>query len=88
MSELESPYHRKLKLTAEECEQGYVVIDCNDIIDLIGIKESRLQHAFKKIGFSGSRGHKDKIKDLTEAVWSINNEIKKQNKVYIDYEDL
>ena len=88
MSDLSSPYHRKLKLTAKECEQGFVVVDCNDIIDLIGIKESALQHAFKKVAFSGTRGHKDKIIDLTEAVWSINNQIERSGKVYVQYEDI
>lgn len=30
-----------------------------------------LQHALKKIAFGGHRGHKDHLKDISEAIWTL-----------------
>ena len=70
-----SPYHRKLKLTREDTARGFAVLDCNDILDLVGGNRSRLQHAAKKVLYAGARGHKDLQKDIEEAIWSLQNEL-------------
>lgn len=44
--------------------------DCYDIIDALGIQSAAQQHAFKKIAYAGSRGHKDYTKDMREAALS------------------
>ena len=70
-----SPYHRVLNLTKEACKNGYVELDCYDVLELVGISSSRLQHAAKKVLYAGSRGHKDLVKDLKEAIWSLEAEL-------------
>lgn len=72
---LESPYHRKRDLTKQEKDQGYIVMDCYDILDLVGSLNARRQHAAKKVLFGGSRGHKGLIKDLEEAIWTLQAEL-------------
>jgi len=79
-----SPYHRKMRLSSEEIDHGFVILDCNDILDLVGVTRSRMQHAAKKVLYAGVRGHKDLEKDLEEAIWSLQNElisIKKQKAI-------
>ena len=73
--DVKSLYHRKLKLSKEEIAQGYVELDCNDILDLVGVSRSRMQHAAKKVLYAGVRGHKGLEKDLEEAIWSLQNEL-------------
>ena len=81
---IQSPYHRRLKLNQEDCSNKYIDLDCNDILDLVGVTRSRMQHAAKKVLYAGVRGHKDLEKDLEEAIWSLQNElysIKKQKAI-------
>ena len=75
MSEKLSPYHRKHELTKTECKQGFIVLDCYDILGIVGNISPRRQHAAKKVLFGGSRGHKDLEKDLDEAIWSLQAEL-------------
>ena len=75
--DLPSPYHRARHLTEEEKKDGYVIIDCYDILDLVGGLSSRRQHAAKKVLFGGGRGHKGEVKDLKEAAWTLQSEIKR-----------
>ena len=74
---LPSPYHRRYDLTKEDCQRGFVVLDCYALIELIGDMSPQQQHAFKKLAFLGKRGHKNAIKDIEECKWSLDEERKR-----------
>ena len=89
MSDLPSPYHRKRDLSKEERDQGFIVVDCYDILEIVGDISPRRQHAAKKVLFGGGRGHKGLEKDLQEAIWSLQSELfKVQQQMEIEREKL
>jgi len=57
------------------CGTG-VVIDVYRVLDAYVTGSAGLDHAVKKILMPGTRGHKDRLKDLREAANSINQAIK------------
>jgi len=68
-------YHRTYKLTKADIYRGFISIDYYWIINLIGNVSSWAEHAVKKALFGGRRGHKDRVKDLEEAIKSLEGEI-------------
>ena len=61
-----SKYKRKIK--------GQT-IDVYDVLKAFEVHNPAVQHALKKLLMKGTRGHKDYIKDLGEAVVSIHRAI-------------
>lgn len=56
-------------------DTGCVIADIYDVLDAFPTGSSALDHAVKKILCAGQRGHKDRLKDLREAAWSIDRAI-------------
>lgn len=57
---------------------GCVIADVYDVLDAFATGSSALDHAVKKILCAGQRGHKDRLKDLREATWSIDRAIQNE----------
>jgi hypothetical protein len=49
---------------------GNCTVDAYRMIDACEIKNPQLQHLFKKVAFTGKRGHKDERQDLVDIVHS------------------
>lgn len=52
-----------------------ITIDVYDVLQAFAVTNPATQHAVKKLLCAGSRGHKDKMQDLTEALKSIERAI-------------
>lgn len=76
-----NPYTRKYQLSKEEIDQGFVELDFYDICELIGGMRSAQSHAAKKVLFMGVRGHKNAIKDCSEAIRSLEKEKAQREKL-------
>lgn len=50
-------------------------VDVYRIIKLFSVNDPGLQQALKKILFAGQRGHKDKVRDMEEAIQAIQRSI-------------
>jgi len=59
---------------AHMCEIQYFV-DVYRVLDAFETGSASLDHAAKKLLCAGNRGVKDKIQDLEESIWSIQQEI-------------
>lgn len=53
----------------------YTHVDVYRVLMLFGVTDPCVQHAIKKLLVPGGRGSKDRLKDLHEAVVSINRAI-------------
>lgn len=53
-------------------------IDVYRVIDLFGVTHPALQHALKKVLCAGGRGQKDWVKDVQEAIDSLNRALEMQ----------
>lgn len=49
--------------------------DCYELIVALDITCPAMQHAFKKVAYSGRRGHKNSMIDKKEAIKSIQRSI-------------
>lgn len=54
---------------------GYKFIDVYRVCSLFCVFDPGIQHAIKKLLFSGHRGHKSYVQDLEEAIQSIRRSI-------------
>jgi hypothetical protein len=52
-----------------------IVVDCYDMIDALNITCPAVQHAFKKIAYTGVRGKATYEQDLTEAIDALKRAI-------------
>ena len=59
---MSSKYHRNIK---------GVSVDVYDVLHAFNVTNPAVQHAVKKLLMPGTRGHKDKLQDLSEAHQSI-----------------
>ena len=59
-----SHYYKKIP-------DGVEYIDVYRVLELFNVVDPALQHAVKKLLVAGDRGHKDLIKDVREAVVSL-----------------
>lgn len=68
MKEL-SKYHKRIRNE---------VVDVYDVLEAFECGCSASEHAVKKLLMAGTRGHKDRLKDLQEALQSIQRAIDKE----------
>lgn len=52
--------------------QGVKYIDVYRVLEMFSVSDPAIQHAVKKLLVAGGRGHKDLIKDVEEAIISLN----------------
>ena len=48
-----------------------VTVDVYDVLKAFGVTCPAMQHAAKKVLCAGLRGHKDKLKDIREAIEAL-----------------
>lgn len=70
-----SAYDVEYLLTENEIKEKKVVFDYYKISNMIKINNPWREHAAKKVLFGGKRGHKDRKKDINEAIWSLKCEL-------------
>lgn len=68
--DVEKKTHNKYKRKVPSAE-----IDVYDILKAFNVVNPATQHAIKKLLCAGSRGYKDKVQDLKEALTSIERAI-------------
>jgi hypothetical protein len=75
MSNPGAKYARQIRQTLPgHLQGGTITVDLYDILNAWPVSAA-LQHAVKKLLMPGSRGHKDREKDLREAIYSIEREL-------------
>lgn len=52
--------------------EGVEYIDVYRVLEMFSVSDPAIQHALKKLLVAGGRGHKDLIKDVEEAIISLN----------------
>jgi len=60
------------------------ILDVYRVCDLFEVNDAAIQHAVKKLLLAGDRGVKDKVKDIQEAIDSLERylEMKRENNGY------
>jgi len=51
---------------------GVEYVDVYRVLEMFNVTDPAIQHALKKLLVAGGRGHKDLIKDVNEAIISLN----------------
>lgn len=51
--------------------EGVEYIDVYRVLEMFSVSDPAIQHALKKLLVAGGRGHKDLIKDVKEAIISL-----------------
>ena len=65
---MKSKQKNKYTITVTNAQGESIDCDIYDLIKALGITNPALQHLFKKVGFAGKRGHKDKMTDMQDII--------------------
>lgn len=56
-----------------------LIVDVYDVLEAFRVNDQPIAHAIKKLLCAGTRGHKDKVQDLKEAIQSIERQLEKES---------
>lgn len=65
---MEAKQSNKYTITVRNAQGDSINCDIYDLIKALNITNPALQHLFKKVGFAGMRGHKDKATDMQDII--------------------
>lgn len=65
---MEAKQKNKYTITVTNAQGESITCDMYDLIKALKITNPALQHLFKKVGFTGMRGHKDKMTDMQDII--------------------
>lgn len=60
-------YYKSIEHLAED---GYM--DVYDVLDIFEVNNPAIAHAVKKMLVTGKRGHKDEVRDIKDAISTLN----------------
>lgn len=84
MSKEMSKYDRLLKCKCPDCGSTvHVTVDVYSVLNTFAVHNPATAHALKKLLAAGTRGYKDTVQDLEEAIVSIKRaiELESDNKL-------
>ena len=64
--------------------EGVEYIDVYRVLEMFSVSDPAIQHALKKLLVAGGRGHKNLIKDVEEAIISLNRWVEMRNEENVD----